>query len=140
MWMNFNPYLSFRGNAEYNPYRWDFEILDGILKVKDLRNDTLQVEYLYTRDKIQQLNLYTKIRTIDPLYLYGSFRYNLLDRWRVESFYGAVFQAQCWTVGLMIEDINRSPDGSQKKELKVQVYVTLLGLGSLGHKPRLMNL
>ena len=140
VWMNFNSYLSFRGNAEYNPYRWDFEILDGMVKVKDFRNDTLQVEYLYTQDKIQQLNLYTKIRTIDPLYLYGSFRYNLLDRWRVESFYGAVFQAQCWSVGVLVEDINRSPDGIQKKELKVQVYVTLLGLGSLGHKPRLMNL
>lgn len=140
LWMNFNPYLSFRGKAEYNPYRMDLDILDGILKVRDRRNDTLQVEYLYTKDRIQQINLYTKIKTIDPLYLYGSFRYNILERWRVESFYGAVFQAQCWTVGVLVEDINQSPDGLQKKELKVQVYVTLLGLGSLGHKPRLMSL
>ena len=84
-------------------------------------------EYRFTKDKIQQLNLYTKVKTIDPLYLYGSIRYNLLEKWRVESAYGAVYQAQCWTLGLLVEDINQSPDGTQKKELKVEVYVTLLG-------------
>ena len=140
LWMNFNPYLSFRGEAELNPYRWDFNILDGLMKVKDFRDDAFQVEYRYTRDKIQQLNLYTKVKTIDPLYLFGSVRYNLLDKWRVESDYGALFQTQCWTLGILVEDINQSPDGTQKKELKVQAFVTLLGIGSLGHRPRAMGL
>ena len=66
----FQPLPFLPGNAQYNPYRWDFEILDGMLKVKDFRDDTLQVEYLYTQDKIRQLNLYTKIKTIDSLSLY----------------------------------------------------------------------
>jgi len=108
--------------------------------VTDLRNDVLQVEYRYTRDKIRQFNLYAKIRTLNSLYLYGSYRYNLLDKWRVDSAYGAVYQAQCWTVGLLVEDINQSPSGTQKKELKVQAYVTFLGMGSLGRPPRLMSL
>jgi LPS-assembly protein len=140
LWMNFNPYLSFRGRAELDPYRWDFNVLNGVVKVKDLRDDALQVEYRFTQDKIQQINLYTKVKTIDPLYLYGTIRYNLLEKWRVESAYGAVYQAQCWTLGLLVEDINRSPDGTQKRELKVEVYVTLLGIGSLGHIPRIMSL
>ena len=138
--MNFNPYLSFRGQAQLDPYRWDFSVLNGVVKVKDFRDDALQVEYRFTQDKIQQLNLYTKVKTIDPLYLYVTIRYNLLERWRVESAYGAVYQAQCWSLGLLVEDINRSPDGTQKRELKVEAYVTLLGLGSLGHIPRIMTL
>jgi LPS-assembly protein len=140
LWVNFNPNLSFRGEAELNPYQGNFDILDGLVKVTDLRNDALQVEYRYTKDKIRQFNLYTKIRTLDSLYLYGSYRYNLLDKWRVDSAYGAVYQAQCWTLGLLVEDINQSPNGTQKKELKVQAYVTFLGMGSLGRPPRLMSL
>jgi hypothetical protein len=58
----------------------------------------------------------------------------------VENIYGAEYQAQCWTLGLTIEDINRSPDGTQKKELKFQVYFNLLGIGSLGQKPYFMTL
>jgi LPS-assembly protein len=140
LWMNFNPYLSFRGNAELNPYRWEFDILDALIRIKDRREDTLQVEYRYTREKIEQLNLYAKVKTFQPLYLYGGIRYNLLDKWRVESSYGALYQSQCWSAGVLVEDINQSPDGSQKKELKVQALVTLTGIGSLGHRPRIMDL
>ena len=140
LWVNFNPYLSFRGEAEFSPYRGDFNILDGLVKIKDVRDDTLQVEYRFTKDKIRELNLYTKVKTLDPIYLYGSIWYNLLEKWRVESDYGAVFQTQCWGLGILVQDINRSPDGLQKKELKVQAYVTLLGVGSLGRRPRIMDL
>ena len=138
--MNFDPYLSFRGDAEFNHYRCSFDILNGLVKFKDLRDDAFQAEYRFTKNNIQELNLYTKVKTFDPVYLYGSIRYNLLEKWRVESDYGAVFQTQCWGLGVLVEDINRSPDGLQKKELKVQVYVTLLGIGSLGHRPRIMDL
>ena len=140
LWMNFNPYLSFRGNAELDPYKWDFNVLNGVVKAKDFRDDTVQVEYRFTQGKIQQLNFYTKVRTIDPLFLYGGILYNLLEKTRVESAYGAVFEAQCWSLGLLVEDVNRSPDGTQKRELKVEVYVTLRGVGSLGRIPRIMSL
>jgi hypothetical protein len=79
------------------------------------------------------------VRTIDPLYLYGGIRYNILEKWRVENLYGLEYRAQCWTLGVLIEDKNRSPDGTQEKEVKFQVYFNLLGLGSMGHKPYFMN-
>jgi hypothetical protein len=59
---------------------------------------------------------------------------------RVENIYGAEYQAQCWILGLTVEDKNRSPDGTQKKELRFQVYFNLLGVGSVGHKQSFMNL
>ncbi len=140
LWWNFSPYIIARGDTEFNPYRGNFDHLNGLLRMKDQRNDAVQVQYRYTKDNIQEVNLYTRLRTIPPLYVYGAIYYNVLDRMRVESIYGAEYQTQCWTLGLTVEDKNRSPDGTQKKELKFQVYLTLLNLGSVGHKPLFMKL
>ena len=85
-------------------------------------------------------NFDTRIKTIAPLYLYGGMRYNLLDKTRVESIYGVEYQAQCWTLALTVEDINQSPDGTQRKEVKYQVYFTLKGIGSVGHRSHFMTL
>jgi hypothetical protein len=53
----------------------------------------------------------------------------------VATIYGAEYQAQCWSLGFAVENWNQSPTGTQQKEVKVQLYVNLLNLGSLGHKP-----
>jgi lipopolysaccharide assembly outer membrane protein LptD (OstA) len=135
LWLNLNPYLSGRMDAAFNPYRGDFDVLDGLVKVTDKRDDAVQVEYRSTREKIKEINFLTKIKTIEDLYLYGAIMYNLLDNWRVESVYGAEYKAQCWLLGVIVEDKNRSPDGTQKKELKVTVYFSLVGIGSVGHRP-----
>jgi LPS-assembly protein len=139
-WWNFSTYVSAHWDAEFSPYRGNFDILNALLTVKDRRDDAIQVGYRYTRDNVKALHLDTRVKVIDPLYLYGAFRYNFLDHWRVENIYGAEYQAQCWTLGLTVEDRNRSPDGTQRKELKFHVYFNLLGIGSVGHKPYLMKL
>jgi LPS-assembly protein len=139
MWLNFNPYLSARWDAEFNPYRGNVDIFNALVRAKDKRNDALWIEYRYNKENIHVINLHTRVRTIDPLYLYGGIRYNILDKWRVENLYGIEYKAQCWTLGVLVEDKNRSPDGTQEKEVKFQVYFNLLGLGSVGHKPSFMN-
>ena len=140
LWWNFSPYLSARWNAELDPYHGNFDVFNFLISTKDRRNDALQVQYRYTKDNIQEIHLGTRIRTVSPLYLFGSIRYNLVDHWKVENIYGAEYQAQCWTLGLFVEDKGRSPDGTQKKEVKIQVYLSLLNLGSMGHKPYPMQL
>ena len=140
LWVNFNPYLSFRGEAEFNPSRGGFDILNGLVKAKDLRDDTIQVEYRSTKDNIQELNVFTKFRTIDSLFLYWGIRYNLLDKFWVETDYGAVYQSQCWSLGLLLQNINGTPTGTQQRELKVELYMTLLGVGALGHVPYILGL
>jgi LPS-assembly protein len=140
LWMHLNPYLSVRGDTEFNPYDPGFDRFNLLVKVKDRREDAVQVEYRSTRDSVREINLHTRFRLVDPLYLYGSVRYNLLERIRVENVYGLAYQAQCWSAGISVEDINRSPDGLQKKELKVQFYFNLLGIGAVGNKPYFMKL
>jgi LPS-assembly protein len=140
LWWNFSPYVSARWEAEFDPYHRNFDVLNFLINMKDRRNDGLRVQYRYTQDRIQEINLDARIRTISPLYLFGSVRYNLVDHWKVENIYGAEYTGQCWTLGLFVEDRGQSPDGTQEKEVKVQVYFTLLNLGSMGHKPYPMQL
>jgi LPS-assembly protein len=138
LWWNFGPYLSARWDGELNPYRGSFDIINVAATAKDKRNDAVVVQYRNTRSAIQEINLDARVKTISPLYLFGSFYYNLLEGMWVQGIFGAEYQAQCWSVGFVFEDINRSPDGTQKKELKFHVYFNLLNIGSVGRKPYFM--
>jgi LPS-assembly protein len=132
LWWNFSPFLSAQWDAGFSPYRGNFEVFNFLITGKDRRNDAIQVQYRYTKDSVKEINLAARVRTIDPLHLFGSMRYNLVDHWKVENVYGLEYKAQCWTLGLEVEDRGNSPDGTQQKELKVKVYLQLLNLGSLG--------
>jgi LPS-assembly protein len=134
LWWNFSPFLSAKADARFSPYDGNFERFNILITAKDQRNDAVQVQYLYTQDSVKEINLAARVRTIPPLHLFGSMRYNLVDNWKVENIYGLEYKAQCWTLSLVVEDIGKSPDGTQQKELKVKVYLQLLNLGSLGSK------
>ncbi len=141
LWLNFNPYVSAHWDSEFDPYRGSFEVLNFLIKVKDQRNDVVQVQYRDTRDNVRQINLDARVKTIAPLYLFGSFYYNLLEGTWVQSIFGAEYQTQCWSLGFALTGRNQSPNGLQKREVKFQVYLNLLNLGSVGgSKPYLMKL
>jgi LPS-assembly protein len=139
-WWNFGPYATARIDAGLSPYEWQLNTLNALVNIRDRRNDALQVQYLFTRDNIQQLNLDLRVVTIPSLYLFGSIRYNLLEKFRVESIYGVQYQAQCWILSFVVDDINGSPDGTQKKELKYEFRINLVGVGALGRKPYFLGL
>jgi LPS-assembly protein len=140
LWFNFNPYVSAHWDAEFNPYRGSFDILNFLLKVKDQRNDVVQVQFRDTKANIKEINLDTRVKTIPPLYLFGAYYYNLFAGTYVQSIVGAEYQAQCCSVGFAIIDKNRSPNGAQRHELSFHAYVNLLNLGSAGYRPYLMSL
>jgi LPS-assembly protein len=140
LWWNFSPLIYAQWDAELNPYQWKFDIWDALVTVNDRRGDTGQVQYRYTKENINEVNFYTRLKTIKSLYLSGSMRYNLLEKIRVENDFGVEYQAQCWSLGLNVQDKNRSPDGTQKKEFRFQVNFTLLGIGSVGNKPGMLGL
>jgi LPS-assembly protein len=140
LWLNFNPYVSAHWDAEFNPYRGSFDILNFLINVKDRRNDAVQVQYRDTKNNVREINLDARVKTIPPLYLFGSYYYNLLAGTWVQGILGAEYQAQCWSVGFFIRDKNRSPNGAQKHELSFHAYVNLLNLGTGGNRPYFMNL
>jgi LPS-assembly protein len=138
-WWNFKPYLWAHWDAEFNPDRASFDTFDFSIMAKDRRNDAISVQYRNTRGSIREINLLARVKTIEPLYLFGAYYYNLMDRMWVQAAFGAEYQAQCWSAGFLIEDRNRSADRTRKRETKFHFYVTLLNLGSVGHKSYLMN-
>ncbi len=140
LWWHFGPYVTAKLDGEFSPYYGNLEVANALVQLKDNRNDAFYIQYRYTQKNIKEMNAGVRIKTIPSLYLYGSFRYNLIDHWRVENVYGAEYQAQCWTLGVTVEDKGRSPDGVQREELKFHIYVNLLGLGSLGKRAYFMGL
>jgi lipopolysaccharide assembly outer membrane protein LptD (OstA) len=142
LWWNFGPYLSARWDGEFNPYRGrgSFDVSNVSVIAKDRRNDAVSVQYRTTRKTNEQINFDARVKTIAPLYLFGSYYYNLLDRIRVQGVFGAEYQAQCWSAGFVYEDINRSRDRTQREDKKFHVYFSLLNIGSVGHKSYFMGL
>ncbi len=83
--------------------------------------------------------LIDEMKTIAPLYLFGSYYYNLLAGTWVQAIFGAEYQTQCWSAGFALTGRNQSPNGLQKREVNFKFYVNLLNLGSVGGgKPYLM--
>jgi LPS-assembly protein len=140
LWWNFNPYVSAIWNVGFNPYRGNFDELDFLIRVKDRRNDAVQFQYRYTKGEVNGINLDARVKTIDPLYLYGGFRYDLLNHYMVATLGGAEYQAQCWSLGFSVEHWGQSPEGTQQSETKFKVYFTLLNLGTAGSRPYFMDL
>ena len=139
LWWYFSPYVTAQTDAAFNPYDGNLTGHNASVTLKDRRNDALLVGYRYTKHDTQALNLYGRIKTIAPLYLYGAFLYNYRDKTRVENVYGFEYQDQCWSLGLNVQDIAATPDGTQERELRFQVYFSLLGVGSRGNRSSILN-
>jgi LPS-assembly protein len=141
LWLNFNPYLSTYADTEFNPYRASFDAFNFTMVAKDQRNDAVAVGYANTRSTLgtsKEINLDARVKTIPPLYLFGSYYYNLLTGTWVQWIIGAEYQTQCWSAGFIVQDINRNV--SIKKELQFNFYFNLLNIGSLGRRPYHMKL
>jgi LPS-assembly protein len=143
LWLRFNPYLSAQWDTQFDPYRGNFEILNFLINIKDRRNDLVQIQYRDTRGSVREININARVKTIEPLYVFGAFYYNLLEgRW-VQIIFGAEYQTQCWSAGFVLTSKNEFTNALRtlSKEVKFQFYVNLLNLGSVGgSKPYLMRL
>jgi len=139
LWWNFTPYLGAHWDGDFNPYDGSFDILNFAIVARDRRNDAIQVQYRDTRGAVREINFDARVKIVPPLYVIGSFYYNLLAGTWVQAVFGAEYQAQCWSAGFFVEGINQSPDGTQKKNVKYHFYVNLLNLGSTARSPSLMK-
>jgi LPS-assembly protein len=122
-------WLSGTMDLEYNPQQNRLDVLNTGVAVSDKRGDHLGVQYRFTKGWVEELNTELGIRIIDPLDFYFAYRHNLLDNVRIETVYGLDYRHQCWEVSLRVYDINRQPDLTEGKEVKVMVFVTLSGIG-----------
>jgi LPS-assembly protein len=145
LWWRFNPYLSAYADIGVSPYDGEVNRVDGVITLRDRRNDALHVEYHRTKNKlnpqndIEAINLIGRVKTINPLYLHGSIRYNLQDSTWIEKIVGLEYQAQCWVLGVVVEEKGSTTTSTNSSERTAKVYLTLLGLGSVGNRPSPMS-
>jgi LPS-assembly protein len=145
LWWRFNPYVSAYGDIGVSPYDGNVRRVNGVITLRDRRNDVLQVEYHNTKNRVNAkndingINLTGRLKTINPLYLHGSIRYNLKDSVWMEKLVGLEYQAQCWSLGVVVEDKGALTTSFNTSELTVQVYFNLLGIGDVGNRPGPMS-
>jgi LPS-assembly protein len=135
-------YISVRGDLQYSTEERFLSGSNFYTALSDKRGDKLDLEYRYTRDEVENINVNFTVRLWEWLDLFYRNSYNILENRRFSSVYGLEFRAKCWGIQLSVEDKKRTPltvrDGElsrvQEDEIDIKVEFTLTGLGSVGQK------
>ena len=131
LWFSPLPYFDLRSDAEYSLIENQIVLYNGVASLSDSRGDSMSLDYRFSNDELEEINLYSQIRLWEQADLFASYRYDLLHDLRVETRAGLTYRAQCWNVTFSVEDRNRSYDRSRESEVKINLSISLLGLGSL---------
>lgn len=117
-------YLSVDSDASYdvNSGEWKETNLD--LTVSDWRGDSVNAQYRYTQDTLEEINLSVQAVVSKSLDLTYVLRRNELDRKNLESTYGLNYHRQCWDIALLYSDTS--------DDRKYMVIVSLYGIGQVG--------
>jgi LPS-assembly protein len=140
LWLNPLQYVNVLGDLAYNPYKHYLDSFSVAAALSDKRGDSLGLEYRYSRDEVENINVNLNVKILDSLDLFSTYSYNILEKRKIFSVYGADFRAKCWGIRFFVEDIKRSPltirEGVPfrlvEDEIKFRVQVTLTGIGSVG--------
>ncbi|MCK5554353.1 MAG: LPS-assembly protein LptD, partial [Deltaproteobacteria bacterium] len=137
---NPSKYINVRGDLQYSTEERFLRGFNLYTALSDKRGDKLGVEYRYTKDEVENINVNLTLRVFHSLDLFGTYSYNIFEKRRFSSLYGVDFRAKCWGVRFYIEDIEQSaltmregmPFRLVEDEIKFRVQVTLTGIGSVG--------
>jgi LPS-assembly protein len=132
LWLFPSPYLAVKSDAEYSLIRDQIVRHNCLAHFSDARGDSLTAEYRFSEDELEQINLFAQIGLWEWADLFASYRYDLFNDLRVETRAGFTYRAQCWNVIFSVEDVNRSQDRSREREVKFNIAISLVGLGSFG--------
>ena len=117
-------YFSLSARNIYSVNFGDWTQSNYDLTLHDNRGDSISAGYRYTKDSLEEVNLYLKASltsSMDAVYI---LRRNLLDQKTIESTYGIKYRRQCWNVELNVS--------SGENDRTVMAYFSLLGLGGGG--------
>ncbi len=106
MELDLNPcsYLSFKARNKLNVNSGDWWKTDYDLVLRDKREDTATIQYRYTQNTIEQLNLNLFARLTKDVDVLFKLEKNLLDDKNVERTYTIKYHRQCWNVDFIYED------------------------------------
>jgi LPS-assembly protein len=130
LWFNPSKYINVRGDLQYNIYEHYLDGFNVFTSLSDRRGDSLGLEYRYSRDEAENINVNLKVRILDSLDLFYTYRYNIFEKRRIDSIYGLDFRSKCWGIRFSVED--KKGTARVEDEISFRIQVTLTGMGSVG--------
>ena len=114
-------YLSLSARNKYNVNSGGWRQNNYDLTLFDNKGDSASVGYRYTRDTLEEINLYLKAALTSSINAIYVLKRNQLDRKTVESTYGVQYRRQCWNVEFNVSD--------REDDRTVMVVFSLFGMG-----------
>lgn len=101
-----------------------------IESANDLRGDSMSLSYSYLRTMISSVNAYLNLALTPHFSFYGSANYSFFNRTLIQGVYGIRFgtSANCWNIDASYIQRPLTPSLNT-----ISVYLTLTGLGTIGH-------
>ncbi len=113
-------YMRYKSTLVFDVNSSDWTTMTHELGVYDERGDSARVQYLYTQNSVEQVNLLLQARLTRTVDLGYRLRQNLFEDDNLESTYYVGFRRQCWGIEFAYSD-----EGDDRS---IQVRLTLLGL------------
>ncbi len=117
-------YVTYKSNLSYDFNSGDLMTMNHELGLTDNRGDSASIQYTYTRDIVENINLLLKAKVTKAVEFKYLLRNNLLQDATLESSYSVSYSRQCWGVEFTYSDL--------VNDRTFMVYINLLGLGRVG--------
>jgi len=113
-------YLRYKSTLVFDVNSSDWTTMGHEIGLYDERGDAARVQYLYTQNSVEQVNLLLQAKVTKAIDLGYRLRRNLIEGDNLESTYYIAFRRQCWEIELGYSD--------ERDDRSTQVRVNLLGL------------
>ncbi|MEA1935198.1 MAG: LPS assembly protein LptD [Thermodesulfobacteriota bacterium] len=126
MELKFDPfqYLSFDADVSYDVNSGEWKKTNYDLTLSDWRGDSATVEYRYTQQTLEEINVFLKAKVTDSLDLTYVLRRDEMNNIYHEATYGLDYHKQCWSMAVTYSD-----DDDDRVWM---VVFSLYGLGKVG--------
>ncbi len=93
-----------QGDTSWNPYSNRWESLNGLLRTKDRRGDSITLDYLFTEDYVKQVSTKLKLAVTKEWFV-GWVNHKDLDaNSDFQAIYEVGYEGQCWGVRAFYQD------------------------------------
>lgn len=126
--MDFNPipYVSYRTEGSFDANSGTWTKNNHIVAVTDQRGDSVAVQYRYTQDLADEINVGLKAAVTKSFDVFYRMRRNQLDHVDLENTYGLYYHRQCWGVVISYSDL--------ANDRTFTIMFSLYGLGKTGSR------
>ncbi|MCP4714846.1 MAG: LPS-assembly protein LptD [Deltaproteobacteria bacterium] len=119
--------LYFKTKLYYNPHDSNVRYYNALLSWHNLRGDFIELEYIYGRERFEDLDLAGNIRLTSFLSAFFDVRYDTRDDEDVDTEIGFDYSSQCWGTRIYFETSSGRAGRSSDTSINVRLYLKGIG-------------